>query len=157
MIRNKSRRHLEPPKLNLTAMVDVFTVLLVFLLKSYSAQGTFTATVPVNLPSSTAKNSSDMVLVVTVTEKELFLQNSLISDPSFLSIESPEIPKLNEAIGSLLKKNNLTPDQKKVTIWGDRTIPYYLLKKVIYTFVQNGFSDISLAVRQKGDKIENPS
>jgi biopolymer transport protein ExbD len=32
------RRHLEPPRLNLTAMVDVFTVLLVFLLKSYSAE-----------------------------------------------------------------------------------------------------------------------
>ena len=157
MIRNKARRHLEPPKLNLTAMVDVFTVLLVFLLKSYSSQGTFTANVPVNLPSSTVKNSSDMNLVVIVTDKELFLENSLISDPSFLSTESPEIPKLNEAIGSLLKKNNLSTYQKKVTIWGDRTIPYYTLKKVIYTFVQNGFSDISLAVRQKGNNIGNPS
>jgi biopolymer transport protein ExbD len=150
MIRNKTRRHLEPPKLNLTAMVDVFTVLLVFLLKSYSAEGTLSAPVPVNLPSSSATTSADLNLFVTVTEKELFLDRSKIIDPSFLSTENPDIPKLNEALISLLQKNNPAPHQKKVTILGDRKIPYYLLKKVIYTCSQNGFTDISLAVYQKG-------
>lgn len=150
MIRNKTRRHLEPPRLNLTAMVDVFTVLLVFLLKSYSAEGTLTAPVPVNLPSSSATTSSDLNLIVTVTEKELFLDRLNIIDPSFLSTENPDIPKLNEALISILQKNNTAPSQKKAIILGDRKIPYYLLKKVIYTLSQNGFTDISLAVYQKG-------
>ena len=149
MIRNKTRRHLEPPKLNLTAMVDVFTVLLVFLLKSYSAEGTLTPPVPVNLPSSSATTASDLNLFVTVTEKELFLDRSEIVDSSFLSTDSPDIPKLNEALVFLLQKNSPVSHQKKVTILGDKHIPYYLLKKVIYTFSENGFSDISLAVYQK--------
>src|SRR3972149_2638532 len=50
-----SRRHLEPPRLNLTAMVDGFTVLLVFLLKSYAAEGTLTAAAQnLELPASTS-------------------------------------------------------------------------------------------------------
>lgn len=150
MIRNKARRHLEPPRLNLTAMVDVFTVLLVFLLKSYSAEGTLSAPVPVNLPSSSATSAAELNLVVTVTEKELFLEKTRIEEPSLLSTDLPDVPKLNEALGSLLQKNNPAPPQKKATILGDKKIPYFLLKKVIYTLSQNGFGDLSLAVYQKG-------
>ncbi|MBI1823687.1 MAG: biopolymer transporter ExbD [Nitrospirae bacterium] len=149
MIRNKSRRHLEPPRLNLTAMVDVFTVLLVFLLKSYSAEGTLNSPVPVNLPISTANLSGDLNLVVTVTEKELFLDQTKIVDSSLFSTDVPNIPKLDEAVVSLMHKNNTPSSQKQVTIQGDKRIPYYLLRKIIYTFTQNGFTDISLAVYPK--------
>ncbi|MBI1820348.1 MAG: biopolymer transporter ExbD [Nitrospirae bacterium] len=150
MIRNKTRRHLEPPRLNLTAMVDVFTVLLVFLLKSYATEGNLTAPVPVNLPVSTASTISEMTIVVTVTEKALFLENSKIEDSTFLSPETADIPKFNEALSSFLQKIPNPPKEKKVTILGDKKTPYYLLKKVIYTCAQNGLSDISLAVFQKG-------
>ena len=130
-------------------MVDVFTVLLVFLLKSYSAEGTLITPVPVNLPSSTANNYNEMNLNLTVTEKELYLDNFKILDPSFLSTDRQDIPKLNDALGALIQKKDFPSIQKKVTIMGDKKIPYFLLKKVIYTLTQNGFSDISLAVYQK--------
>jgi biopolymer transport protein ExbD len=152
MIRNKTRRHLEPPRLNLTAMVDVFTVLLVFLLKSYSAEGTLTSPVPVNLPNSTATLTHELNLVVTVTEKELFLDQTRIVDSSLSSTDTPNIPKLNDAIVSFLQKNNPPPGQKKVTILGDKQIPYSLLKKIIYTFTQNGFGNVSLAVYPKENR-----
>jgi len=150
MIRNKTRRHLEPPKLNLTAMVDVFTVLLVFLLKSYTAEGVLSAPVPVTLPSSTSVNRGEVNLLVTVTEKDLYLDKTRIDDPTFGSSENPDIPKLGESLTALLINRPLSPEQKKVTILGDKKVPYFLLKKVIATFSQKGFGDISLAVYEKG-------
>ncbi|MHB8481249.1 MAG: ExbD/TolR family protein [Nitrospiria bacterium] len=149
MIRNKNRRHLEPPRLNLTAMVDVFTVLLVFLLKSYAVEGSINTPVPVSLPSSTASASSEMTINITVTEMGLFLENMRIEDPTFQSMETPDIPRLDHDLKAFLQKNPGLPKEKKVTILGDKKIPYYLLKKVIYTCSQNDLSDISLAVYQK--------
>ncbi len=151
MIRNKTRRHLEPPRLNLTAMVDVFTVLLVFLLKSYSADSTLAPPVPLNLPVSTAMTTSEISMTITVTEKALFLDKTRIEDPAYLSANRPDIPGLHDALAVRLPNtsNPSNHDLKKVTILGDRNIPYSLLKKVIFTCSQAGIQDIQLAVLQK--------
>ena len=143
---------MEPPRLNLTAMVDVFTVLLVFLLKSYAAEGNLSAPVPVNLPVSTANTVSEATIVITVTEKELFFEKTRIEDPTFLSMETPDIPRLNDILKAWVQNSSDPKKEKKVTILGDKQIPYYLLKKVIYTSAQNGLSDLSLAVIQKGSE-----
>jgi biopolymer transport protein ExbD len=132
-------------------MVDVFTVLLVFLLKSYSADSTLAPPAPLNLPASTAMTTSEISLTITVTEKALFLDKTRIEDPALLSANRPDIPGLQDALAALLPNasNPSNHDLRKVTILGDRNIPYSLLKKVIFTCSQAGIQDIQLAVLQK--------
>ena len=150
MIRNKTRRHLVPPKLNLTAMVDVFTVLLVFLLKSYTTEGMLTPPIPVNLPLSSAVTAPRRDLVITVTEKEIFLDRTRVEGLSMTDPAARTLPALKTAIESWARNNGDTLKEKKVIIAGDRKIPFSRLKQIIATCAGEGYADISLAVYQKG-------
>jgi biopolymer transport protein ExbD len=40
---------------------------------------------------------------------------------------------------------------------GDRSVPYALLKKIMYTCAQAGYTDVSLAVEQKASKADRES
>jgi biopolymer transport protein ExbD len=134
-------------------MVDVFTVLLVFLLKSYSAEGTLTPSAPVRLPDSTATLAGDRNLSVTITEKELFLERTRIDEPTLLSADASEIPGLTKALDAFRRPGPAKEETTKVIILGDKEIPYFLLKKVLSTLTNSGFHDISLAVNQKSGQF----
>lgn len=152
------RRHLEPPKLNLTAMVDVFTVLLVFLLKSYSAEGTLTAAAQnLELPASTSSLTPQPTITITISEDTLFVEDERIGPLAELTAGEIYIPKLGQALKARVDKARLIAGsnpshtfQGRVTILGDKNTPFATLERVMYTASLSEFGDIALAVYQKG-------
>lgn len=152
------RRHLEPPRLNLTAMVDVFTVLLVFLLKSYSAEGTLTAAAQnLELPASTSSLSPQPTITITISEDALFVDDEQVGPLAELTDgEAPYIPELGQALKLRVEKARLIAGsnpahtfQGRVTILGDKSTPFATLERVMYTASSSEFGDIALAVYQK--------
>jgi len=152
-----SRRHLEPPRLNLTAMVDVFTVLLVFLLKSFAAEGTLTAAAQnLELPSSTSSLTPQATITITVSEDALFVDDERVAELAQLAgIDGLYLPALGQALKVRVDKarfiagNNTTVAfQGKVTILGDKKTPFALLERIMYTASASEFGDIALAVYQ---------
>ena len=104
--RHGERRHLEPPRLNLTAMVDVFTVLLVFLLKSYAAEGTLTAAAQnLELPASTSSVPPQATITITISEDALFVEDERVGDLATLAAtEGLFVPDLGRALKARVKK-----------------------------------------------------
>jgi biopolymer transport protein ExbD len=153
-----ARRHLEPPRLNLTAMVDVFTVLLVFLLKSYAAEGTLTAAAQnLELPTSTSSTAPQPTITITISEDTLFVDDERVGTLAELTGDpGPYIPLLGTALAARVDKARLIAGSNpsvtfhgRVTIMGDKDTPFATLERVMYTAARSEFGDIALAVYQK--------
>ena len=143
------RHHIEPPRLNLTAMVDVFTVLLIFLLKSYTSEGGLLATTQhLQLPSSTSDLQPEVTLTITVTNEAIFVHDQRVEGISqALEGDNLFLPGLGRSLTDHAVRFGLGDGGKgRVTILGDRRIPFRLLKRVMYTASNQGFDEISLAV-----------
>ena len=142
--------------LKLTSMIDMFTILLVFLLKSYSAEGEIMSVSPdLKLPESSAKKSPQTASIVSITKDLILMDGHEVAKVSdILSSTQNLIPQL---MADLKKKRQLservgaisTTDigfKGKISIQGDRELPYLVIKKIMFTCGQAGFNDIMLAV-----------
>ncbi|HHL71046.1 MAG TPA: biopolymer transporter ExbD [Bacteroidetes bacterium] len=146
-------------RLRLTSMIDMFTILLVFLLKSYSAEGQIiTVTDDLRLPDSTAEKPPASSPVVIVTDRMILLDGEAVASiaeverlQKTLTIRNlrnglAEKKEISEALG---RENEALGFKGIVTIQGDREIPFRILKKIMVTCGQAGYSNILLAVNQK--------
>jgi biopolymer transport protein ExbD len=143
-MRNRIRRRKkEIPYLNLISLMDMFTILVIFLLFQVSNEGeVLSVAKDVILPVSTASQSPRRAITVTVTAKEILVEGTSIAQSQIVSEEEdPVIAPLRERL--------LGAGAKKVTILGDRKVPFALLKKVMVTCTDAGIDQISLAVLSK--------
>jgi biopolymer transport protein ExbD len=165
--------------LSLTAMVDLFTVLVVFLLQNYATTGEV-LDIPegVQLPDARAVKDLKPANVIIVSDKEIKLNNETVAKYSDVkSQEDWEIQSLKRKIqdaiqmGETEKKaitNRLknavekikTGDKateqdidsfRKITIQADKTIDFLTLKKVMYTATEAGVYEINFAVLKSID------
>jgi biopolymer transport protein ExbD len=152
--RNKVRNRLAGgtgPVLKMTALMDIFSTLLLFLLKSFVAEGQASTVTPgVTLPSSVAQAEAHDAPVIAVTSEFIALDGNLIltSDKALNSADL-ELPKLYDALVTL--RETIQPPEgevARVVIQGDRGIEFRLLQRVMYTSQLAGWPDVSLAVLQ---------
>lgn len=175
--RRKSRRSVTAV-LSLTAMVDLFTVLVIFLLQNYNTTGEIIY-IPkeVTLPKAERVNELKPALVITVSAKEVLVDNNVAA--TFDEIKnSPEwtIPNIRDQVRFILQKNKAEydaklqnkvktvvdttvgnakddPDQwRKVTLQADKDIDYLTLKKVMYSIYEAGGGPINFAVAKTVDE-----
>src|SRR4051794_34781924 len=78
----------EIKELNITAMMDMMTIILVFLLKSYSSSSVaMTASEEIRPPVSSTRATPKDTVAVTVTPKSL-----LVGDKKVLDLQAGQIP-----------------------------------------------------------------
>jgi biopolymer transport protein TolR len=159
MARSVSRRHRARTGLrasasvNLISMMDILTVLLLFLLKSYSAGGEVMVPQPgVKLPESTAEEQPQASLIVAIDGDAIKLGSERIASVAEVTA-SPDanIPSLAERLPAAAQAQGAADgtSARLVTIQGDRNIEYALLRKVMLTLSQSGYANVSLAVLRK--------
>jgi len=152
----KSKRFLKRSKksastemsLNITSMADIFTILLVFLLKSYAVgaleiQPSRGLKVPVAVQSDTSESR----LTLEISETAIQLDGeSLVQLQNFeLSGEGANLNPLVEALSQ--KRAALTDQsQGKLLLVADSRAPYVTLENVMKTAASQGFADLKLAV-----------
>ena len=149
---------MQPPRLNLTAMVDVFVVLLIFLLKSYSAEGNILTTDRgLELPISTSNLPPQVTLTVTVTKEALYVEDKRVEEVKaieenqdlLIASLAQELKYQVDRAHFIAGFNPTVKFEGKVTILGDRGLPFLVLEKVMYTCSTTDFQEIALAVFQK--------
>ncbi len=144
----RGKRRYDEPLVNLTSMVDVLSVLMFFLLSIYSGGGYLTILPSgLELPSSNVRAPlTRQVEVAVLKDKILVDRHQIADDPAaFIDNQDLLLPSLQAALAAL---GAVDPATARVTIEADRSIPFRLLKKIIYTADQAGFRKQSLAVHQ---------
>ncbi|RMG61603.1 MAG: biopolymer transporter ExbD [Deltaproteobacteria bacterium] len=150
------KRNGEVITLNLTSMMDMFTIILVFLLTQISAQGQL-LTVGENtpLPYSTSRKEVRPAVTVAVVGGTISVDGEVV-ERNFLRYDGMLIDTLKAALDRKAKKlkeisktNPTVVFRGEVLILADKTIPFKHLKKILYTCGQTEFINQSLAVLQK--------
>lgn len=145
-------------KPQMTSLVDVLTVLVFFLLKNFSSEGDIvTQTKNLELPQSSSKARPEQMLNVSISAKHILVEGTpvaLVSEER--ERDGNEIPGLARFLEEKRKQTEEISEYDKsvsfsgkLTIQGDRLIPYWLLQKVLATCGDNGYSSFSLAVMKK--------
>jgi len=141
--------------INLVSLMDIFTILVFFLLVNSSDGEVLPTLKSVELPESVAEERPRETVVVMVTARDILVQGKVVADVAALLAErgdtsAPLRQALVDQHERLLRKDETgDPVRHEATIMGDREIPYRLLKKVMATCTAAGYGRISLAVLQK--------
>lgn len=147
----------KPPfsaKLTLVSLMDIFTILVFFLLLNSGESQRIENAKFVDLPDSSSGVSPHTDLNILISDDEIFLGDLLIARISEVLGESERvIEALAQALDShAAQMGELSAYEKNaglaVTISGDRSVPYSLLKLVMTTCQQSNFRNISLAVNR---------
>jgi len=148
--------------LNLVSLMDIFTILVFFLLVNSSDVETLPNAKDLQLPESIAEEKAKETVVILIGEEDIIVQGTPVAKVAdVLDIKGNDIPALREALVSqndrvLKREAQQDIEGREVTIMGDKEIPYRLLKKVMATCTASDYGQISLAVLQKSsDKLEN--
>ena len=144
----RGKRRYDEPLVNLTSMVDVLSVLMFFLLSIYSGGGYLTILPSgLGLPSSNVRAPLTRQVEVAVLKDKILVDRQPVSDNLSDAANNTELmlPGLQAVLAA--HGANGAPEAR-VTIEADRSTPFRLLKKVIYTADQAGFRKQSLAVHQ---------
>ena len=151
----RKERNRQSLDLNLVSLIDVFTILIFFLLAQAGGVELLASPKAVKLPMSLEDKSPRETLVVVVTGSEILVDGRKVADVAdALSAQTDLIEPLKaeldyHASRQVIRKEN-EAQGRTVTIMGDKDIPYQLLRKVMYTAARANFADVSFAVRQKG-------
>jgi len=141
--------------LNLVSLIDIFTILIFFLLANASEVEVLPSTKAVRLPESTAEKTPKETLVVLVSNQDIVVQGRKVSSVSEAmkadsDLIAPLKAELDYHAGRQLIRREKEPRNKAITIMGDKEISYRLLRKIMVTCARANYSDISFAVIQKG-------
>ena len=142
--------------LNMVSLMDIFTILVFFLLVNATSSEVLPTPKDVTLPDATSDQSPRQNLVIAVNEDMITLQGKPVTDvKSVMRSKKKTIQKLYVS----LKQNAATvkglTDKKGVTIMADREIPYSLLKKIMLTCQGAEFTNLSFAVTQTSTEAES--
>lgn len=156
------RRNKAGGSLNLVSLMDIFTILVFFLLVNSSDVETLPNTKDLQLPESIAEKKASETVVILIGETDIIVQGKpVITVSEVMASKGNDIPALRNALLSqndrvLRRAAENVIERREVTIMGDKDIPYRLLKKVMATCTGSDYGKISLAVLQKSsDKLAN--
>jgi biopolymer transport protein ExbD len=154
-------------ELNITAMMDMMTIILVFLLKSYAASSIMlTQSEDIKPPISSTRAVPKDTVAVTITPKDI-----LVGDRVVVTLENGQIParlldgrlvrpldaafrREVDKLKLIASRNPSAPFSRELSVIGDRRIPYDLLLTVLYTAGQSELENYRFVVLQKGEPTE---
>jgi len=144
--------------LNLVSLMDIFTILVFFLLVNSSDVEVLPNDKDIQLPESIAEEKAKETVVIIIGDRDIIVQGTpvaLVAD--VMKLPGNDIPALRQALLSqndrvLRREASQDIASREVTIMGDRDIPYRLLRKVMATCTESEYGQISLAVLQKSSE-----
>jgi len=159
-IKRMSRNRVKITKMNLTSLMDVFTILVFFLLVNSGSVEVLEAPKTVKLPESMVESKPRETVVIYVSPDEVLVQGqpvALVAD--ILNYKEgtsdPIIERLAELQENVLGPNTATvASAQEVTILADRSVPFAVIKMIMSTCTDGGYENVSLAVIQKTSKVK---
>ncbi len=146
-------------KLNLVSLMDIFTILVFFLIVNQSEVRVLQNTKEINLPVSIAEELPAENVLITVLPQSIMIQERVIwqQDNVLTEISQGDNSGLIKAVKTELnylsaKRIELSDSEKSngraVTIIGDASVPYQVLKQIMAACADSNYRNMSLAVEQ---------
>ena len=145
--------------MNLTSLMDVFTILVFFLLVNSGSVEVMEAPKTVTLPESRVETKPRETVVIFVSPEEVLVQGkavALVAD--ILESQSSTIGPISARLAEL-KETVLGPTtlavagSQVVTILAERSVPFAVIKKIMSACTAEGYENVSLAVIQKPSQV----
>ena len=144
------------PAINLVSLMDIFTILIFFLLVSSSNVQQLPNKKDINLPTSIAQKAPKETLIISVTRRNILVQGREVAViEQVMAQDSDRIAGLEEELKFQILKTSVIsdvddkPGGKAVTIMGDENISYDLLRKILATCRESNYTQIAFAAMQK--------
>jgi biopolymer transport protein ExbD len=150
-----SRNRPRVEKMNLTSLMDVFTILVFFLLVNSANVEVLETPKQITLPASSVEDKPRETVVIFISPEEVTVQGeSVVTLADILATPEQDIAPVAARLAQVSAKTiglktRMVAESQEVTILADKSVPFSVVKKVMSTCTGQGFSRISLAVLQK--------
>lgn len=144
--------------MNLTSLMDVFTILVFFLLVNSSNSEVLEAPKKITLPDSVVETKPAETAVVMVSDEAVVVQGeAVIAISDVIASKQEYISQISDKLkaikGNVIGVSTKTvAESDKVTILSHKTIPFKVLQKVMASCTAAGYGTINLAVIQKASQ-----
>ena len=163
-IKRMSRNRVKVTKMNLTSLMDVFTILVFFLLVNSATTEVLETPKQITLPASVVEEKPRETVVIFVSPDEVTVQGESVARvEDILAADGQNIAPIGrEAGGAELEEHHRAQDQDRGREPGGddsrgRSVPFSVVKKVMSTCTSQGYGRISLAVLQKSPERRSRS
>ncbi len=154
----RSSRGLAGANLNMVSLMDIFTILVFFLLVNSSSSDVMEPPKNIQLPDSIVEAKPRETVIVMITPDQILVQGEPV-------ISTQEVIDSNVAIIEAVKQRLIlqrkkiigistkaVAQSKEVTVLAQRTVPFHVIKKVMASSTSAGYEKVSLAVIQTAKK-----
>lgn len=148
--RASQKKRAKSTSLNLVSLMDIFTILVFFLMVNSSEVEVLQSNSKIKLPDSTSEKRPENRLVISIDANDVIVQGRAVATVADVeNTKAPMIAGLTEELRYQAQRKGAVPEGgHEITIMGDREIPYWLLKKIMLTCQATEFAKISLAVNK---------
>ena len=157
-MKRMSRNRQAVTRMNLTSLMDVFTILVFFLLVNSANTEVLETPKQITLPASVVEQKPRETVVIFISPEHVTVQGeAVIATADILALEGQDVPPLGDRLAQVGQSvigtsTRAVADSQEVTILADRTVPFRVVKKVMSTCTGQGYGKISLAVLQKASQ-----
>lgn len=152
------RRRRRPMSLQLTSLLDMFTIILVFLLESFQAEDeNFTLHAGLTLPESSARSAFKPAVNVALTTEGVLVEGTEVYElqagaPKKADAAAGMVPAIADAIEAAWAAREQTAEDEVIvaSIQADEGIPYESLDLVMRSAAHVGCTRFRLVV-EKGE------
>ncbi|WP_405239247.1 ExbD/TolR family protein [Lentisalinibacter orientalis] len=154
-LKRMTRNRTKVTKMNLTSLMDVFTILVFFLLVNSGSVEVMEAPKQVTLPESMVEEKPRETVVIFVSPDEVLVQGrSVIRVSEILESETATIEAITARLEEISQrvvgpKTRSVAKSQEVTILADKSVPFTVIKRIMTTCTGEGYGQVSLAVVQK--------
>jgi len=158
-IKRMSRNRVKITKMNLTSLMDVFTILVFFLLVNSGSVEVMEAPKEVQLPESKVESKPRETVVIFVSPEEVLVQGKLVAFVEDIvndreNAVEPIMARLAQLKESVIGASTAAvAESHEVTILADKSVPFTVIKTIMSTCTSEGYENVSLAVIQKGQQL----
>ena len=158
-IKRMSRNRTKITKMNLTSLMDVFTILVFFLLVNSGSVEVLDTPKDVKLPEGMVEEKPRETVVIFISPEQVLVQGSPVASVSDILDGNEEGYDPIAVKLAQIRDNVVGPatmavaGSQEVTILADKSVPFVVVRKVMSLCTGEGYENVSLAVIQKGAQV----
>lgn len=154
-MRRMTRHKRDVAKLNLTPLMDVFTVLVFFLMINSAGSEILQQPKQIALPESVVESKPRETVVIFVGTEEVLVQGVPVAriadieaaEDTEIAAISARLAELSESVIGL--STQAVAESQEVTVLADKSVPFSVVKKIMASCTASGYTRVSLAVVQR--------